>query len=106
VKKRLAHDSSPAKSAKTETSDFTGPLFLYCAHARDAAAHGRFRAAHGLFQSAVLFFDRAQSQMNSPDQTQELAPGFLVAARAELDDCARSVYPVADAPQVNMRPRL
>ncbi len=72
-------------------------LFLCCAHARDAAAHGRFQAAHGLFQSAVLFYDCAEKRTRSQNAVDDFEFATLIAARAELDDCAVSVYPDVNA---------
>lgn len=76
---------------------------MCCAYARDAAADGRFLAAHGLFQSAVSYFERAQ-QMAARDEEYSFhdwsflgdAENSLVAARAELDDCATRIYPDDD----------
>ncbi|RYF41763.1 MAG: hypothetical protein EOO38_20360 [Cytophagaceae bacterium] len=75
-------------------------LSLCCAYARDAASEGRFRAAHGLFQTAIHNFDRAQKVTQRADESSfhdwslhDQTESTLISARAELDECAKLIYP-------------
>ncbi|RYX81079.1 hypothetical protein EON83_25675 [bacterium] len=87
-------------SSPFAVADYTSALSLCCAYARDAAAEGRFLAAHGLYQSAVTYLERAQQMAQRSEECSfhdwsflDDASDALVAARAELDECAKCIYP-------------